>query len=230
MIQKWDIQRTEGRCTGSERKLEPGEEFYAALIDKQSCFERADYSVEYWNEHHPEVYSFWKTTFPEANEKKRLFVDDSVLFNFFERLEKEEEPLKINFRFVLGLILVRKRMLKYEQTRRDGERVIWYIAHQFVERLQSLGYLPNAATEIHGQITHHLGTLPGGMELRDELARIEAIVQTSCESDEDDQRESTLAAIAKLKNEASKLALVDQVDELKRTLANEKGESDGKPD
>jgi len=89
MIQKWDIQRAAGHCAGCERKLEPGEEFYAALIDKQSCFERLDYSVEYWNEHKPEVFSFWKTTIPPANEKKNLFVDDSVLFNFFERLENE---------------------------------------------------------------------------------------------------------------------------------------------
>ena len=112
----------------------------------------------------------------------------------------------------------------------EGVRTSWQIMDQYVARLQSLGYLPSTAMKVHSEIIHHLGTLPGGVEIQDELARIEAIVQTSCETGEADQRESTLAAISKLKNEASKLALVEQVDELKQTLANEKGESDGKPD
>ena len=161
MIQKWDIQRAAGQCAGCARQLKPGEEFYAALIDKQSCFERADYSVEYWNEHHPEVYSFWKTTFPEANEKKRLFVDDSVLFNFFERLEKEEEPLKINFRFVLGLILMRKRMLKYEQTRRDGEREIWKVRRAGSQEIHEV-INPQLSEDEIEQVSAELGSILRG--------------------------------------------------------------------
>lgn len=124
-MEQWQVQRSEGVCAGTGRKLEPGEGYYAALIDKQDCFERRDYCREYWQEHEPAVYSFWKTRIPVAAQKKKLFVDDEVLINFFERLAGENEPLKVNFRFVLALVLMRKRLLKYEDTRRVNSQEIW---------------------------------------------------------------------------------------------------------
>ena len=161
MIQKWDIQRAAGQCAGCGRQLEPGEEFYAALIDLKTSFERLDYSLEYWNEHKPEVFSFWKTTIPAANEKKNLFVDDSVLFNFFERLENEAETLKINFRFVLGLILMRKRILKYEQTRRDGEQEIWKVRRSGSKETHEV-INPQLSEEEIEQVSAELGSILRG--------------------------------------------------------------------
>jgi hypothetical protein len=61
---------------------------------------------------------------PEPTEKKKLLVDDEVLLEFFERLGEASERVKINFRFVLALILMRKRILKYQQTQlRDGQEI-----------------------------------------------------------------------------------------------------------
>jgi hypothetical protein len=44
---------------------------------------------------------------------------------FFERLGREAEQEKINFRFVLALILMRKRLLKYDATRIEDGKEIW---------------------------------------------------------------------------------------------------------
>jgi len=44
---------------------------------------------------------------------------------FFERLAEETEQEKINFRFVLALILMRKRRLKYDSTRTQDGKEIW---------------------------------------------------------------------------------------------------------
>ena len=62
---------------------------------------------------------------PLPNQKKKLFVDDEILINFFKRLEDEKEPIKVHFRFVLALILMRKKILKYEDTRREAGQEIW---------------------------------------------------------------------------------------------------------
>ena len=126
-MDQWDVQRSGGRCCGSNRELAPGEEYYAALVDADGSFTRADYSQEYWDAQHPEVFSFWKTRVPQPSEKGRLFVDDRVLLDLFERLGNETEPLRVNFRFVLTLILMRKRLLKYEQTRHEADREIWLL-------------------------------------------------------------------------------------------------------
>ncbi|MEE9293340.1 MAG: hypothetical protein V3W34_00030, partial [Phycisphaerae bacterium] len=57
--------------------------------------------------------------------KKRLLVDDDVLVNFFRRLKDETRLVRLQFRFVLALILMRKRLLKYEETKRADEKEYW---------------------------------------------------------------------------------------------------------
>ena len=57
---------------------------------------------------------------------------------FFERLAEETEQEKINFRFVLTLILMRKRRLKYDSSKTENDREIWRLRvvgvdKQFVE-------------------------------------------------------------------------------------------------
>ena len=59
------------------------------------------------------------------DQKRRLFVDDEMLMAFFERLANETEQEKINFRFVLALILMRKRRLKYDSEKTEGDSEIW---------------------------------------------------------------------------------------------------------
>jgi len=142
-MEQWNIQRSGGTCAGTGRELAPGEEYYAALVDEQDSFERKDFSLEYWQEHRPEVFSYWKTVVPVPSAKKKLFVDDGVLINLFERLADEKEPVRINFRFVLALILMRKRLLKYEDSQRQDSVEIWKM--RFVRD-----------TNIHDVINPHL--------------------------------------------------------------------------
>ena len=124
-MEQWEVQRSGGQCAGTGKELAPGEEYYAALIDKGTAFERHDYSCEYWDEQGPEVFSFWKTRIPLPNQKKKLFVDDGILINLFERLADEDESIKLNFRFVLALILMRKRLLKYQDSTRKEDKEVW---------------------------------------------------------------------------------------------------------
>jgi len=54
-----------------------------------------------------------------------LFVDDQMLLAFFERLAQETDQEKISFRFVLALVLMRKRRLKYDSSKIENDREIW---------------------------------------------------------------------------------------------------------
>ena len=51
---------------------------------------------------------------PEASQPKPTFVDNEVLVDFFNRLADQDEPAKISFRFVLALMLMRKKVLVYD--------------------------------------------------------------------------------------------------------------------
>jgi hypothetical protein len=75
---------------------------------------------------------------PLVEHKKKLFVDDEVLAQLFERLAETTEPAKLNFRFVLGLILMRKRLLVYESTRNDGSKEIWQVRLKGTETILDL--------------------------------------------------------------------------------------------
>jgi len=124
-MSEWEINKPLGQCHGTERKIEYGEEYFAALVETEEGLQRQDFCADYWESQKPDVFCYWKTRLPEPGQKKQLFVDDQMLMAFFERLEKETEPEKINFRFVLALILMRKRILKYDETRIEKDQEIW---------------------------------------------------------------------------------------------------------
>lgn len=69
------------------------------------------------------MFSYWKTLVQPPQQKKKLLVDDSVLADVFQRMEGKTEPQEVRFRFVLALILMRKRLLKYEGTQEAASAV-----------------------------------------------------------------------------------------------------------
>ena len=120
----WTINKSLGQCCGTGSQIEHGQEYFAALVEVGDAFERRDFCAEYWRDEKPDVYCYWKTRRPFPDEKKHIFVDDEMLMAFFERLAEETEQEKINFRFVLGLILMRKRRLKYDSSEvKDGSEI-----------------------------------------------------------------------------------------------------------
>jgi len=124
-MEEWEINKPLGQCSGTGKAIGPGEEYYAALVDTQEGLQRRDFCGEYWQDKEPEVFCYWKTKFPSADQKKQIFVDDQMLMAFFERLEVETEQEKVNFRFVLALVLMRKRKLKYDSTKTENGKEIW---------------------------------------------------------------------------------------------------------
>src|SRR5678810_1235658 len=114
----YDVARPLGKCAVSGADIVAGQKFMAALRETPAGFERVDVSVEAWPQFdRANVLAFWQTTMPKHEQKKKVFV----------RLADTTEPAKINFRFVLGLILMRKRMIIYENTRHEEGKEIWSV-------------------------------------------------------------------------------------------------------
>ena len=122
----YDTGRPHGLCAVCGGVIAPDEKFMACLRETSIGFERADCMTACWDKlDRATVIAFWKTTMPRPEARRKVFVDDEVLAALFERLAEVTEPSKLNFRFVLGLILMRKRLLVYEGSRKDGDREIW---------------------------------------------------------------------------------------------------------
>ena len=124
---QYDVQKTSGVCASTGDELAPGDTCWSALVDipveerdpKDTLgMRRVDVSDAAWEGgFRPErVFSFWKTTVPEPNAKKKTFVDDAMLMNLLRRLEDTDEPRRQSFRFVVSLILMRKKLVRYDGT------------------------------------------------------------------------------------------------------------------
>jgi len=134
MAKEYDIAKTQGQCSACEKELLPGEEYVATLVeappDAEEEFERRDHCTSCWQGQGEGgadgAYCVWRSRVPQPQEKKKLFVDNDLLINFFQRLEGDDEPGRINFRFVLALILMRKKLLIYDRmTRNDDGTETW---------------------------------------------------------------------------------------------------------
>lgn len=117
----YNVQKPTGQCALTGRRLEPGERYIATLIDTpEGGLQRLDVAPEAWDrgERPEQMIAHWKAVAPEPEQKQKLFVDDEVLMNLLHRLADAEEPQRVAFRFVLTLILMRKKLLRYDRTER----------------------------------------------------------------------------------------------------------------
>ena len=124
MAREYDIALSSEQCRACGRELSAGEEFVAVLVDGGAEFRREDFCTDCWagkREDPPQVFSIWRGRVPAPAEPKKQVVDSQVLVDFFHKLEGHEEPLKVNFRFVLALMLMRKKLLVYEGAATDPQ-------------------------------------------------------------------------------------------------------------
>jgi hypothetical protein len=129
MAREYDISGAAGQCRSCGREFAAGEEFLAALFDAGEEFRREDYCPACWLERAkqaPAPFSCWRGRMPPPQQPKRPTVDSEVLVDFLARLAEEQEPAKVNFRFVLALMLMRKRLLIYDGRSTDeAGREVW---------------------------------------------------------------------------------------------------------
>lgn len=155
----YEVARPGGKCSLTGRDILPGEKFFAAVRETAIGLERADVHLDAWKDYPREgLLAFWQSTMPQPNAKKKVFVDDEVLTQIFERLADAEEPAKINFRFVLGLILMRKRIIVYEKTRKETDKEIWVVRFRGKEDLLDL-VNPQLDEQQITQVTSQLGEI-----------------------------------------------------------------------
>jgi hypothetical protein len=118
---EYQIQPNTRRCVATGRELRPGEPFFTALLEEGGHFVRQDFSREAWQGPPPTAFSFWTGKVPPPEENRRPRFDDDLLMDCFERLEGQTDPARINFRYVVALLLMRRKRFKFEQTVVEGE-------------------------------------------------------------------------------------------------------------
>lgn len=116
----YQIQPSTRRCTVTGRELKPGERVYTVLLDEGRQFVRQDFASESWQGPPANAFSFWTGRVPTGQDHHKPRFDDDLLEECFQKLEGEAEPAKVRFRYVIALLLVRRKRLKFEQTVASG--------------------------------------------------------------------------------------------------------------
>jgi hypothetical protein len=121
----YDITRAKGLCCVSGKSFDEGEEFYTVVVDSGGALERRDYSLDAWTGPPDGTVCHFRTRMPRKNAPPKMFVSDDMIIGFFRDLAETADARKLRFRFVLALMLLRKRLLKYEGTRRGPAGEFW---------------------------------------------------------------------------------------------------------
>ena len=100
--------------------MTPGEGMVVVLLERADDDEldRLDFSLSAWEggarpEAGRSIFASWRTTVPEPGKKRESLISADGLVDLFEQLAETEDPRRLAFRYVLALMLVRKRLLDY---------------------------------------------------------------------------------------------------------------------
>ncbi len=113
----YEIQRCTRHCATTGRELQPGETFYSTLAAEGAEVVRRDYSQEAWQGPPEGVLGWWQAVMPERTSKKLHWAPNDVMLDLLETLESQ--PDKSDMRYVLALLLIRRRVVRLEETEHD---------------------------------------------------------------------------------------------------------------
>jgi hypothetical protein len=128
MVEDWEVSRTTGKCAASERALAEGEGYYAVLLETPAGFERRDYAIDSWTGPPEGCFCYWRGRVPVREKKRSGFaVDTGLLIHLFSQLEESASEARQQLRFVLALLLMRKRLLKLDRSVSEEGQEYWLL-------------------------------------------------------------------------------------------------------
>jgi hypothetical protein len=130
MTTDWHIQSRAPHCHATGRAFEEGEAVHSALFWRGGQYQREDYCAEAWAQRNDNIQplSHWQRKFkplpPPPAEPLRKDDAESLL----RCLMGENDPTQRNARYILALMLERKRLIRPVDVRQEpgGPRVLVY--------------------------------------------------------------------------------------------------------
>ncbi|MBX3398661.1 MAG: hypothetical protein KF873_07975 [Gemmataceae bacterium] len=116
----YDIAAPGRTCTATNRELKPGERFVAVLLEESGKFVRKDYAADAWPGPPEQYVAFWNGRIPPTDKARKPTFNDDLLMEWFQHLAGNPEPNRRNIRYVVALLLMRRKRLKFEDAKRQN--------------------------------------------------------------------------------------------------------------
>ncbi len=117
MFSDLDVRSCSRRCVTSQRVIEPGEVYYSVLQLQGAEIVRLDYRADAWLEPPENSFGWWRSRLPAKSGIKASLAPRDVLVNLLVQLA--DVPEETEFRYVLALVLMRRRIIRMESTETD---------------------------------------------------------------------------------------------------------------
>ncbi len=156
---EWSINKGSHICFLCEKTFQEEEVYLSALYDENNIFFRKDFCVECWDKKDNEnSFSYWKTKILKKPEKVERYARIDVFYDLFNKLENEEDLSRVNFRYVLSLYLMRKKVLKLITTHKSGDNE-YLVLHNVKEGIDTEVLKPRLSKEEVLAVTDEIGKL-----------------------------------------------------------------------
>lgn len=117
---EYDLKPVGKACAATGRPLEPGSLCHSVLVERLGELVRLDFSDEGWTGPPEGAIAEWQALVPDSHAKPKT-VDAESLLQHFEQLCEDANPGQDQMRYVTALLLLRKRRLRLEGSRRDED-------------------------------------------------------------------------------------------------------------
>jgi hypothetical protein len=131
MQQDWTIQSRGHQCSATGRAFVEDELFYTLLFDEKTGYRREDLCEEAFKARPadaPQPFSFWRTKYTPPPPPEPEALGKQTAEDLLRRYMAENTPQHANARYLLAVMLERKRILKEIEVKRadDGSRIRVY--------------------------------------------------------------------------------------------------------
>jgi len=120
----YPVARSTGHCAVTGIPFKEGDAFVAALVERdgQPGLERLDYAAKEWEggarpQPPLRLFGFWRGAYHPGEAKRQPLLGDAELLDLFEELGGATEPKQVTFRYILSLLLIRRRVLRVVSTK-----------------------------------------------------------------------------------------------------------------
>ena len=164
LTQEWNIQSRALQCAATGRPFEQGERIFSALYWREGQYQRVDLCTDAWKARNDNIepLSAWQTDFvpPPPPAPEALKKDDAE--SLLRRLVAENAPHTRNARYILALMLERKKVLRQiERQRQEGLSVLVYehLPSGEVWLIEDPGLKLGELKAVQDEVAHLLGAV-----------------------------------------------------------------------
>ncbi len=132
-VMDYEIHKSTRHCAATGRELKPGEAFYSVLKRSGAELVREDFSAEVWDAAPADALAWWKSHVPSPDAKRIHWAPNDVMLHLFDQLA--DQPDQADLRYVLALLLIRRRVMRLEDTEKGegAEEMVLYCPRREAE-------------------------------------------------------------------------------------------------